>query len=86
MVQRISTGSPFESKFGYSRAVRHDDTVYVSGTTGYDYTWFILTRKIRAKFGADKAERVRWYAAMRALQLRPLRLPKPQVKRGQYPS
>ena len=37
MVQRVSTGSPFESKFGYSRAVRHEDTVYVSGTTGYDY-------------------------------------------------
>jgi len=37
MVQRISTGSPFESKFGYSRAVRHEDTIYVSGTTGYDY-------------------------------------------------
>ena len=37
MVQRVSTGSPFEQKFGYSRAVRHDDTVYVSGTTGYDY-------------------------------------------------
>src|SRR4029453_8972115 len=47
---------------------------------------FLLTRKIKAKFGEDKAERVRWYAAMRALQLRPLRLPKPQVKRGQYPS
>jgi enamine deaminase RidA (YjgF/YER057c/UK114 family) len=38
MVQRVSTGSPFEEKFGYSRAVRHGDTVYVSGTTGYDYT------------------------------------------------
>ena len=37
MVQRVSTGSPFESKFGYSRAVRHEDTIYVSGTTGYDY-------------------------------------------------
>ena len=37
MVQRVSTGSPFEEKFGYSRAVRHGDTVYVSGTTGYDY-------------------------------------------------
>lgn len=37
MVQRVSTGSPFEATFGYSRAVRHADTVYVSGTTGYDY-------------------------------------------------
>jgi enamine deaminase RidA (YjgF/YER057c/UK114 family) len=37
MVQRVSTGSPFEATFGYSRAVRHEDTVYVSGTTGYDY-------------------------------------------------
>lgn len=45
-----------------------------------------LTRKLATKFGADKVEKVRWYAAMRALQLRPLRLPKPQVKRRQYPS
>jgi enamine deaminase RidA (YjgF/YER057c/UK114 family) len=37
MVARVSTGSPFEAKFGYSRAVRHRDTIYVSGTTGYDY-------------------------------------------------
>lgn len=36
-MQRVSTGSPFETTFGYSRAVRHEDTVYVSGTTGYDY-------------------------------------------------
>jgi hypothetical protein len=47
---------------------------------------FVLQRKLAARFGADKVERVRWYAAMRALQLRPLRLPKPQVKRGRYPS
>lgn len=38
MVQRVSTGSPFEATFGYSRAVRHENTVYVSGTTGYNYT------------------------------------------------
>src|SRR3569623_1137854 len=38
MEQRISTGSPFEAKFGYSRAVRYEDSVYVSGTTGYDYS------------------------------------------------
>jgi len=47
---------------------------------------FVLTRKVEAKFGAANAERIRWYAAMRALQLRPMRLPKPQVKRGQYPN
>jgi hypothetical protein len=47
---------------------------------------FIVRRKLAAKFGDTKVERgVRWYAAMRALQLRIIRLPKPQVKRGQYP-
>lgn len=47
---------------------------------------FTVTRKVENKFGKGKAERVRWYSAMRALQLRVMRLPKPQVKRGQYPS
>jgi hypothetical protein len=47
---------------------------------------FILNRKLAAKFGADRVEKVRWYAAMRALQLRLMRLPKPQVKRGQFPA
>jgi enamine deaminase RidA (YjgF/YER057c/UK114 family) len=37
MVQRISSGSPFEARIGYSRAVVDRDMVYVSGTTGYDY-------------------------------------------------
>jgi len=46
---------------------------------------FILNRKLAEKFGAGKVEKVRWYAAMRALQLRLMRLPKPQVKRGQFP-
>ena len=46
---------------------------------------FILKRKLGAKFGVDRLEKVRWYAAMRALQLRLMRLPKPQVKRGQFP-
>ncbi len=46
---------------------------------------FIVRRKLAAKYGADKVEKVRWYAAMRSLQLRALRLPKAQVKRGQFP-
>jgi enamine deaminase RidA (YjgF/YER057c/UK114 family) len=33
----ISTGSPFERDYGYSRAVVDGDLVFVSGTTGYDY-------------------------------------------------
>lgn len=37
MVRRISSGSPFERKIGYSRAVVDRDMVYVPGTTGYDY-------------------------------------------------
>lgn len=35
--RHISTGSPFEEKIGYSRAVVADGWVFVSGTTGYDY-------------------------------------------------
>lgn len=38
----ISTGSPFERAFGYSRAVVDGDLVFVSGTTGYDYAIMIL--------------------------------------------
>lgn len=44
-----------------------------------------LRKRVTAKFGSvDKG--VRWYAGMRSLQMRPLRLPKPQVARRQYPS
>ena len=35
--KHISSGSEFESKIGYSRAVVDGDYVFVSGTTGYDY-------------------------------------------------
>lgn len=34
----ISSGSTFEKKIGYSRAVTVGEMVFVSGTTGYDYT------------------------------------------------
>lgn len=35
--QRISSGSSFEAIGGYSRAVVDGDTVFVAGTTGFDY-------------------------------------------------
>lgn len=35
--KRISSGSPFERLYGYSRAVVSGDEVHISGTTGYDY-------------------------------------------------
>ncbi|CAG7602868.1 hypothetical protein LEUCIP111803_00597 [Leucobacter soli] len=45
-----------------------------------------LRRKLAEKFGADKIQPgFRWYAAMRAFQFRMLRMPKPQVKRLQFP-
>lgn len=34
----ISSGSSFEALAGYSRAVVDGDDVFVSGTTGFDYT------------------------------------------------
>ena len=36
--QRISSGSTFEETIGYSRAVVHENWVFVSGTTGFDYS------------------------------------------------
>ncbi|RTL51882.1 MAG: RidA family protein [Bradyrhizobiaceae bacterium] len=45
----ISTGSPFEKTAGYSRAVVDGDFVFVSGTTGYDYTTMTLPSGIAAQ-------------------------------------
>ncbi len=38
----ISTGSPFEKAYGYSRAVVDGGLVFVAGTTGYDYATMTL--------------------------------------------
>jgi hypothetical protein len=40
----------------------------------------------RKKFGEERTEKgLGWYGAMRIIQMRFMRLPKPQVKRGQRP-
>ena len=45
-VRHISTGSPFEAQIGYSRAVSSGGLVYVSGTTGYDYSTMTLPEHV----------------------------------------
>lgn len=37
MRKLVSSGSAFEAKWGYSRAVVDGNDVFVSGTTGFDY-------------------------------------------------
>ncbi|CAD7024004.1 RidA family protein [Pseudorhizobium halotolerans] len=46
MVKRISSGSPFEARIGYSRAIVDGDMVYVSGTTGYDYSRMVMPEDV----------------------------------------
>lgn len=42
----ISSGSTFESEIGYSRAVVDGDWVFVSGTTGFDYSAMTISADI----------------------------------------
>jgi enamine deaminase RidA (YjgF/YER057c/UK114 family) len=46
MRRRISTGSPFEAKIGYSRAVLCDGWVFVAGTTGYDFATMTMPEAV----------------------------------------
>ena len=50
--------------------------------------FFMTTRmlnRLREKFG-EPERGLRWYASMRAIQIRPMRTPKPQTPRGQFPA
>jgi enamine deaminase RidA (YjgF/YER057c/UK114 family) len=42
----ISSGSTFEAQIGYSRAVVDGDWVFVSGTTGYDYSTMTISEDV----------------------------------------
>ena len=49
--------------------------------------WRRIKGRLTAKFGAGRVPSgAAMYAVMRAFQLRPTRMPKPQVKRGDYPT
>jgi len=63
MRRLISSGSTFESQIGYSRAVVSGEWVFVSGTTGYDYSTMTIsddveqqTRQALLNIGAALAE------------------------------
>lgn len=45
----ISSGSTFEKSIGYSRAVVDGDWVFVSGTTGYDYSTMTIEDDVVAQ-------------------------------------
>ena len=45
----ISSGSPFEAAYGYSRAVVDGELVFVSGTTGYDYAAMTMPDDVAAQ-------------------------------------
>ena len=47
--QLISSGSTFEGQMGYSRAVVSGDWVFVSGTTGFDYSTMTISDDIGAQ-------------------------------------
>lgn len=43
---KYSTGSTFEKEAAYSRVVKVGDTIYVSGTTGYDYSKMTISADV----------------------------------------
>jgi len=45
----ISSGSSFEQEIGYSRAVAQGDWVFVSGTTGFDYSTMTIAEGVEAQ-------------------------------------
>lgn len=48
-MKHISTGSPFETTMGYSRAVVKGGWCFVSGVTGYDYATMTIPEGIAAQ-------------------------------------
>ena len=52
---QISSGSTFEAKIGYSRAIVDGDWIWVSGTTGFNYDTMTISEDVAGQ--ADQAFR-----------------------------
>jgi len=65
----ISQGSPFEEKIGYSRAVVQGDWVFVSGTTGYDYSSMTISDDVTEQT-RQCLDNIRWALAEAGSDLR----------------
>lgn len=46
MRRLITTGSPFETEYAYSRAVVQGEWCFVAGTTGYDYATMTMPEDV----------------------------------------
>ena len=45
--EKYSSGSAFEEQIGYSRAVKAGNSVFVSGTTGFEYTKMTISDDVK---------------------------------------
>lgn len=59
MRRRISQGSPFEEKIGYSRAVVDGDWIFVAGTTGFDYNTMAISDDV-VEQAAQALKNIEW--------------------------
>lgn len=50
------------------------------------FLWAAVKKRVRTKFDTDPQKGSLWYVISRAMQIRPGRVPRPQVKRRQYPT
>jgi enamine deaminase RidA (YjgF/YER057c/UK114 family) len=72
----LSTGSPMEQAYGYSRAVVQDPWVFLAGTTGYDYVTMTMPE--------DPAEQARMCWRTIASALREAGADLPDIVRATY--
>ncbi len=66
---RIYSGSSFETDIGYARAVVDGDTVYVSGTTGFDYETMSIAPDVVSQC-AQALRNIEWTLAQAGTGLR----------------